>query len=69
MTQKLISVRAWAAAMFGEAAPHPNTLLFWIRDGKIAPQPKKIGRQYFCSPDAEYRDPIADKINRLARGK
>jgi hypothetical protein len=62
---KLIPVSAWAEDVFGEYAPHPNTLRNWIRNGKILPVPVKVGHQYFCSPDARYFDPVAEKIQRM----
>jgi hypothetical protein len=64
---KLIPVSSWAAETFGDHCPHRNTLLNWIRNGKITPTPKKIGRSYFCEPTACYQDPIADKIERMIR--
>jgi predicted site-specific integrase-resolvase len=69
MAAQLIPVRTWAEAVFGERVPHANTLLNWIKNGKISPVPKKVGRQYFCRPDAEYVDPNADKINRISSGR
>jgi hypothetical protein len=51
---RYIPVSAWAALVFGEHAPHNNTLLRWVRDGRIQPQPKKIGRQWWAKPEAEY---------------
>lgn len=54
---KLIPVTVWAEMMFGEYAPHRNTLANWVRNGKIAPLPVKVGRQYFCSPDCPLSRP------------
>ena len=68
MAAQLIPVRAWAAAVFGEHTPHRNTLLSWIKNGHIRPFPKKVGRRYFCRPDAEYVDHRADRINRMSNG-
>lgn len=65
---QLIPVSSWADTIFGEHRPHRNTLLNWIRNGKIRPTPKKIGRAYFCEPTATYEDPAADKIERMIRG-
>jgi hypothetical protein len=59
---------SWAAAIFPDWKPHPNTLRNWVHNGKIRPAPKKIGNKYFCDPKAEYVDPIADKIERMTRG-
>lgn len=69
MAAQLIPVRAWAEAMFGDLAPHANTLLNWIKNGKIRPVPRKVGRQYFCRPDAEYVDSNVAKIERMIRGR
>jgi hypothetical protein len=69
MNAQLIPVRKWATNVFGDHSPHPNTLLNWIRNGKIAPIPIKVGHQYFCVPDARYVDPVADRINRMAHGR
>jgi predicted site-specific integrase-resolvase len=51
---KLIPLSAWAAILFGQHAPHRNTLLRWTHEGKIYPMPKKIGKAWFVSPLAEY---------------
>lgn len=69
MAAQLIPVRAWAESVFGDLAPHANTLLNWVKNGKIRPVPKKVGRQYFCRPDAEYVDPVADRIERMTGGR
>jgi predicted site-specific integrase-resolvase len=68
MSAQLIPVSDWAAKIFGDRRPHANTLLNWIKHGKIRPFPKKVGRQYFCRPDAEYVDPKIDQIARLVNG-
>lgn len=62
---KLIPLEVWAEQMFGEHAPHRNTLLNWRRNAKIWPLPIKVGRKYFVSPDAEYVDPFIEKIQRM----
>ena len=51
---QLILVSSWAAAIFPDWKPHPNTLRNWVHNGKIRPAPKKIGNKYFCDPKAEY---------------
>ncbi|EEE09223.1 conserved hypothetical protein [Burkholderia multivorans CGD2M] len=33
------------------------------------PRPMKVGRGYFCRPDAEYVDETADQINRMIHGR
>jgi hypothetical protein len=62
---KLIPLSVWAYDVFGEHAPHRNTLLNWVRNGKIVPFPVKVGRSYFVEPDARYFDPVAEKIRRM----
>ena len=68
MAAQLIPLSDWAERWFGDARPHRNTLMNWIKNGHIRPFPKKIGRRYFCRPDAEYVDHRADKINRMIDG-
>lgn len=68
MAAQLIPIATWAQLVFGEHMPHRNTLLNWIKNGHIRPFPKKVGRRYFCRPDAEYVDHRADKINRMIDG-
>lgn len=51
---RLIPLQVWAANMFGEHAPHANTLLRWTHEGRIQPQPRKISRRWWVSPGAEY---------------
>jgi len=53
---KYVPLTVWAELMFGEHAPHRNTLMRWVNDGRIYPLPKKIGRTWFCTPDADYID-------------
>lgn len=36
--------------------PHNNTLLRWVHDGRIHPQPKKIGRVWQVQRGAQYVD-------------
>jgi hypothetical protein len=69
MAAQLIPVRSWAAAVFGDHAPHPYTLLNWIKSGRIRPVPRKVGRQYFCRPDAEYVDPQVEELERMIDGR
>ncbi|KAJ3472841.1 hypothetical protein NLI96_g13229 [Meripilus lineatus] len=66
---KLIPLHAWAEQTFGEYAPHRNTLLNWVKNGKIRPFPKRVGRRYFVTPEAEYVDPVADKIQKMIDGR
>ncbi|PQP20197.1 excisionase [Burkholderia cepacia] len=69
MAAKLIPVATWADSVFGEYRPHKNTLLNWIKNGRIRPVPRKVGREYFCRPEAEYVDPVAERIERLTNGR
>jgi hypothetical protein len=62
---RLIPLTTWAELTFGEHAPHRNTVLNWVRDGKIVPRPVRVGRRYFCKPDAEYVDAMTRAVNRL----
>jgi hypothetical protein len=52
---KLISLQDWAHLTFGDKPPHVNTLRNWVNNGRIHPEPKKIGRAWFVKPDAQYR--------------
>ncbi len=56
MAAKLITLEAWAAATYGEASPHINTLRRWARDAMIVPAPETHGRTYYVRPDAYYCD-------------
>lgn len=51
---RYVPLRIWAQAMFGEYAPHKNTLIRWVHDGHISPMPRKIGRTWFVKVDADY---------------
>ncbi|WP_433693262.1 excisionase [Paraburkholderia phenoliruptrix] len=62
---KLVPLSVWAEETFGEHAPHRHTLRNWVIAGKISPIPVKVGRTYFCSPDAQYVDPVAAQIKRM----
>jgi hypothetical protein len=55
MQPKWIPVRQWAEQTYGDAKPHINTLLRWIHDGRIQPQPEKHGRGWRVRPFAEYK--------------
>jgi hypothetical protein len=61
---RLIPVSDWAIEVFGDHKPHHSTLMRWIHDGKIKPQPKKIGRTYFVAPSAEYVEAECDLLER-----
>lgn len=65
----MITLYEWAEAVFGEHQPHRQTLWKWIADGRIRPIPKKVGRAYYCTPDAEYIDPVAKKLEEIYSGR
>ena len=50
---RYITLPEWAAMMLSRV-PHQNTLLKWVHEGRIQPQPKKIGRAWWVKPDAVY---------------
>lgn len=52
---RLVPLREWAAIVFGVHAPHPSTLLRWVHEGRIQPQPRRIGRTWWVAPAADYR--------------
>lgn len=54
MQPRWISLRDWARQVYGERCPHINTLLKWVHEGRIQPQPKKHGREWRVRPEAEY---------------
>lgn len=51
---RYVPLNVWAEQVFGEHAPHYNTLLRWVHDGRIQPQARKIGRKWWVAPSAEY---------------
>ncbi|WP_295991732.1 excisionase [Rugamonas sp.] len=51
---RYITLAEWAAEQFSKV-PHTNTLLKWVHEGRIQPQPQKIGRCWRVRPNAEYR--------------
>lgn len=55
MSNKLITLQEWASSTF-EQPPSVYTLRRWVKDGKIYPAPKKIGRTYYVQPGAQYVD-------------
>lgn len=50
---RYVTLDEWAKLMFSEV-PHPNTLLRWVHNGHIQPQPEKIGRKWQVKRDARY---------------
>jgi predicted site-specific integrase-resolvase len=53
-TPRLVPLAEWAKMVFGDFAPHQNTLRRWTREGRIHPLPKKVGHNFFVPPQAEY---------------
>lgn len=51
---RYVTLMEWAATQFSKA-PHINTLLKWVHEGRIQPQPVKIGRKWWVLRNAEYR--------------
>jgi predicted site-specific integrase-resolvase len=52
---KLVPIKQWARSIFGENAPHQNTLQRWANNGNISPRATKVGKNWFVKPDAEYK--------------
>lgn len=50
---RYITLKEWAETMFSKV-PHTNTLLRWVHDGHIQPQPKKVGKAWQVKRDAQY---------------
>jgi hypothetical protein len=80
MPTRLITLQAWADAIYGNASPKIATLRAWAKTGKISPAPQKHGRSYFVAPDARYvsandatlhgdAKPIVEKISHTAAPK
>jgi hypothetical protein len=51
---KYVPLLVWGKLLLGEYAPHRNTLQRWVREGRIHPQPVKIGKYWCVKADAEY---------------
>lgn len=51
---RFITLQEWAIANFSKV-PHNNTLLRWVNEGRIHPQPEKIGRIWRVKPAAVYK--------------
>jgi hypothetical protein len=54
VTERLLTLDAWARAEYGEGAPSIDTLRRWVRERKILPAPEKHGRTYYVLPNARY---------------
>lgn len=50
---KFVTLAEWAKMMFSKP-PHPQTLLRWVHEGRIQPQPKKLGKYWHVARIAEY---------------
>ena len=59
----LISLKSWAERM--SPAPHPNTLRNWVREGKIIPVPKKLGRAYYVNSEAKHIAELSGLSSRI----
>lgn len=68
LVPKLVPLEVWAEQLFGEYAPHRNTLLNWRRNGRILPVPIKCGSRYFVEPTAVYADNDGEMARRLGNG-
>lgn len=51
---RFIPLKFWVALLLGEHAPHHNTVLRWVHEGRIAPQPIKVGKLWNVRKDAAY---------------
>lgn len=62
----LVTLESWAQSLLGDSAPRMETVRLWNRKGKIYPQFRKIGRQYFGKADAVYTDqPQTSLVSRI----
>lgn len=52
--EPLTSLENWAKKRYGDDAPSIYTLRRWVKQAKIVPAPKKVGRMYFIQPGAIY---------------
>ena len=51
---RFIPLTFWIALLLGEHAPHQNTVLRWVHDARIYPQPVKVGKSWNVRKDAAY---------------
>ena len=51
----LLPLIEWAEQLLGRHAPCVGTLRKWAREGRIHPQPVKIGKLYFVERTAKYQ--------------
>lgn len=52
---KLITLEEWARRRY-DKPPVSRTLYRWVKDAKILPRPRKEGRAYFVTENAQYVD-------------
>lgn len=68
MSQKL-TMEAWIEANYSPTwRPSPITVRYWIKEGRIEPEPEKHGRRFMFDPKAKYV-PKGSKIVRRLRGQ
>lgn len=53
---ELITLKQWDSERCPNNPHHPNTLRNWTKEGKIQPEPIKIGRRYLVKRKAKYYD-------------
>jgi hypothetical protein len=53
--KQLIPISEWAKICFPARTPVKNTLHKWIHQGRIYPQPEKVGKNWYVQPSAEYQ--------------
>lgn len=51
----LVPIMEWAKTFFPAKPPHRHTLRRWAQEGRIYPQPEKVGKNWFVQPTAEYQ--------------
>lgn len=64
-SERLLTLEGWAATKF-QPPPSTFTLRRWARERLIMPQPMKVGRTYYVSPNARYV-PAQEATAKLAR--
>ena len=50
----LLPLVEWAEQLLGKYAPSVGTLRKWAREGRIHPQPVKMGKLYVVERNAKY---------------
>ena len=51
---RYLPLAVWGELLLGEHSPGENTLRRWVHDGRIQPQPVKIGKSWCVRKDAAY---------------